>query len=66
MSAELRDVQRIGPPTLTEAVKVRYERCFVCGGDGWVETRISADGIGVGHECRYCNGKGSIAVEVPA
>jgi DnaJ-class molecular chaperone len=66
MSDELKSVARIGPPLLTEAVKVRYERCFVCGGDGWVETSMDDMGIGRGHECRYCNGKGSIAVEVPA
>ena len=62
--SELDDVKRIGPPVLTEVVPVRYERCFVCGGDGWIETSIDDVGVGRGHECRYCNGRGSILVEV--
>jgi DnaJ-class molecular chaperone len=42
---------------------VRYEKCFVCGGDGWIETSMDDMGVGRGHECRYCNGRGTIATE---
>jgi hypothetical protein len=66
MSAELRDVSRIGPPLLTNAVVVRDEPCVVCRGDGWIETRLDRDGVGIGRTCCYCAGTGRVCVEVPA
>lgn len=66
MAGELAEVTRIGPPTLTVVAKVRYESCGVCGGDGYIELRVNRDGIGVCTQCGTCNGKGTVAVEVPA
>ena len=62
---ELERVKRIGPPipTLRDAVPVTYIRCFVCGGDGYIEINTNADGVGQIRDCAYCNGRGQIATE---
>jgi len=37
--------------------------CPICGGDGWIETRVDYFGIGHGHDCAYCAGRGRICTE---
>lgn len=37
--------------------------CPLCKGDGWRETSMDDTGIGRGHPCSYCAGKGRIATE---
>ena len=57
--SELDDVKRIGPPVPSVVVV----ECPICRGDGWVETSIDDLGVGRGHRCATCAGRGRIATE---
>lgn len=42
---------------------VRVDECFACGGSGWFEVGIDAQGVGNVSRCSFCGGSGRIATE---
>lgn len=42
---------------------VQIVTCPYCKGDGWRETGMNDVGVGYGHSCAYCAGRGFVATE---
>lgn len=55
--------KRMDEAGIPKARPVRVVECHVCQGTGWIETHMNDVGIGSGHDCAYCAGRGRIATE---